>query len=91
MDKNHLNSFSRGPRYANDQNHLNNFGRGPPKDHLCEITSKLDLGFRRSCHLSQLLTDRLQVAAEDQPQNTPCHYLTGELKIGKTRNYQFEP
>ena len=38
-------------------NDLNNFGRGPPKDHLCEIISKLDKGFRRRCHLSQLLTD----------------------------------
>ena len=34
------------------------FVRGPPKDHLCEIVSKLDKGFR-SCHLSQLLMDGL--------------------------------
>ena len=27
-----------------DQNHLNNFGRVSPKDHLCEIISKLDKG-----------------------------------------------
>ena len=40
-----------------DKNHLNNFARGPPKDHLCEIILKLDRRFRRSCHLSQLLTD----------------------------------
>ena len=40
-----------------DQNHLNNFGRGPPKDHLREIISKLEKGFRRSCKLSQMLTD----------------------------------
>ena len=37
---------------------MNNFGRGPPKDHLCEINSKLGKGFRRSCRLSQLLKDR---------------------------------
>ena len=36
---------------------MNNFGRGLPKDHLFEIISKLGQGFRRSCHLSQLLTD----------------------------------
>ena len=44
-------------RYATNQNHLNNCGREPHKDHLCEIISKLDLGFRRRCHLSQLLMD----------------------------------
>ena len=51
-----------------DQNLLNNFGRGPPKDHLCEIISKLDEGFRRSCHLSQLLTDGQTMTDEDQSQ-----------------------
>ena len=40
-----------------DHNHLNIFGRGPPKDHLCEIISKLGQGFRRSCRLSQKLMD----------------------------------
>ena len=40
-----------------DQNHLNNFGKGPPKDHLCEIISKLGQEFKRSCQLSQKLTD----------------------------------
>ena len=40
-----------------DQNHLNNFGRVPPKDHLCEIILKLSQGLRRSCCLSQKLTD----------------------------------
>ena len=37
-----------------DQNH---FGRGSPKDHLFEIILKLGQGFRRSCCLSQKLTD----------------------------------
>ena len=61
-----------------DQNHLNTFGRGPPKDHLCEIISKLDQGFRRSCHLSQLLTDGRQTKTDYK--SSPCHYVTGELK-----------
>ena len=59
--------------YAMDQNHLNNFGRGSPKDHLCEIISKLDLGFRR-CHLSQLLTDGRTYGGR-RP-NTIAHLVT---------------
>ena len=51
-----------------DQNHLNNFDRRPPKDYLCEIISKLDQGFRRSCHLSQLLTDHGRTKDKDQSQ-----------------------
>ena len=62
-----------------DQNHLNSFGRGPPKDHLCEIISKLDSGFRRGCHLSQFLTDGRRQTKTD-PKSSPCHYVTGELK-----------
>ena len=63
-----------------DQNHLNNFGRGSPKDHLCEIILKLDQGFRRSCHLSQLFTDDDGRRDEDRSQKLTCHYVTGELK-----------
>ena len=63
-----------------DQSHLNNSGRGPPKDELCEIISKLDQGFRRSCQLSQLLTatttDGQRTTEEDR-----SHYVTGELKM----------
>ena len=33
------------------------FFKVPPKHHLCEIISKLDKRFRRSCNLSQLLMD----------------------------------
>ena len=66
------------PRYATDQNYLNNFGRGPPKDHLCEIISQLDQGFRRCCHLSQLLTDDGQSTKIDH-KSSPCHYVTGKL------------
>ena len=67
-----------------DQNHLNNFGRGPPKDHLWEIISKLDKGFRRSCHLSQLLTDDNVDDADGRRTQTdykssPCHYMKSEL------------
>ena len=40
-----------------DQNHLSNFGRGQLKNHLFEIILILDQGFRRTCHLSQVLTD----------------------------------
>ena len=40
-----------------DQNHLNNYGRGQRKNHLCKIILELDKGFRRSCYLSQLLTE----------------------------------
>ena len=59
-----------------DQNHLNNLGKDPPKDHLCEIISKLDQGFRRSCHLSTLLTD------DGRRPITKAHLIvTGELKI----------
>ena len=57
---------------------MNHFGRGPPKDRLCEIISKLDPGFRRSCHLSQLLTDRRRTKTDHK--SSPCHYMTGELK-----------
>ena len=60
-----------GPGY------LINFGRGPPKDHLCEIISKLDQGFRRSCHLSQLLTDGQRTKTDHK--SSFCHYVTGEL------------
>ena len=57
---------------------MNNFGRGPPKDHLCEIISKLDVGFRRICHLSQLLTDGRRTKTDHK--SSPCHYVTGEIK-----------
>ena len=50
-----------------DHNHLNNFSRGSPKDHLCEIISKLDEAFR-SCHLSELLTDGRRTPDKDQSQ-----------------------
>ena len=77
-----------------DQNLLNNFGRGPPKDHLCEIILKLDQGFRRSCHLSQLrktnsgssqvkLTDYGRTDSrrtKTDHKSSPCLYVTGELK-----------
>ena len=58
---------------------MNNFGRGPPKDHLCEIISKLGQGFTRSCHLSQLLTDERQTKTDHK--SSPCHFVTGELKL----------
>ena len=63
-----------------DKNHLNNFGRGPPKDHLCEIISKLVRGFRRSCRLSQLLKDG---QTKTNHKSSPCHFVTGELKMCK--------
>ena len=44
------------PRFAMGLNHWNNIGRGLPKNHLCEIILKLDLGLRRRC-FSELLTD----------------------------------
>ena len=62
-----------------DQNHLNDFGRGPHKDHLFETISELDMGFRRSCHLSQLLKEHKGWTKTDQ-KSSPCHYVTGELK-----------
>ena len=61
-----------------DQNHLNNSGRRPPKDHLCEIISKLDQGFKRSCHQSQLLTNGRLTKADHK--SSPCHYVTGVHK-----------
>ena len=59
-----------------DQNHLNNFGRGPPKDHLCEIISKLDQGFRRSCRLSQLFTDNDGLTTDGGRPITKAHLVT---------------
>ena len=58
---------------------INNFVRGPPKDHLCEIFSKIELGFRRSCHFSQLLTYRRRRTTKTDHQSSPCHYVTGKL------------
>ena len=57
-------------------NDLNNFGRVPPKGHLCEIISKLDEGFRKRYHFSQLLTDnRWTTMNEDKGrQNTKTHF-----------------
>ena len=67
-----------------DQNLLNNSGRGLPKVYLCEIISKLDQGFRRSCHLSQLLTDGRRRTKTDHISSpchfVPCHFVTSELK-----------
>ena len=54
-----------------DQNCLNNFGRGPPKD-------RFGKGFRRSCRLSQKLTDGRRVKTGHK--SSPCHFVTGELK-----------
>ena len=72
------------PRYETDQNRSNNFGRGPPKDHLYEIISKLDLWFRRSCHLSKLLTDTDDgQGTKTDHKSSPCHYVTGKLKNQK--------
>ena len=34
---------------------LNNFGRGPPKDHLCEIISKLDQGFEEDLSFKSIV------------------------------------
>ena len=39
------------PWYAFDRNHLNSFERGPTKDHSCEILSKSNEWFRRRCCL----------------------------------------
>ena len=66
---------------------MNNFGRGLPKDQLCEIILKLDQGFRRSCHLSQLLTDNDDDddgRTKSDHKSSPCHYMTGELKTMKS-------
>ena len=66
-----------------DQYHLNNFGRGPPKDHLCEISSKLGQGFRWNCRLSQKLTKGQTTDGQrtkTDHKSSPCHFVTGELK-----------
>ena len=46
-----------------DWNHLNNFERGPTKDHSCEVLSKSNQWFRRTCLLKKLFTD----AGKDAP------------------------
>ena len=63
-----------------NQNQLNNFGRGQSKDHLCEIISKFGKGFRKSCCLSQLLQTE-GPGTKINHKTSPCHFVTGELKI----------
>jgi len=33
--------FDPGPTYATNWNDLNNFGRGTPRDHSCEVWSRM--------------------------------------------------
>ena len=43
--------------------------------------SKLDQGFRRSYHLSQLLTDGRRMKTDHK--SSPCHLVKGELKMAE--------
>ena len=63
---------------AADQISRLNLGRGSPKNHLCEIISKLGFGFRKSRCLSQLLMDGRRTKTDHK--TSPCHFVTGELK-----------
>ena len=41
--------WTQWPTYATKWNGLNNFGRGTPKDHSCEVWSKSNERFKRTC------------------------------------------
>jgi len=58
------------PTYATNWNSLNNFDRGPPRDHSCEVWSKSNKRFQRSCCLKKLLTDGRTDARTDDGRRT---------------------
>ena len=69
-----------------DRNHWNSFERGPTKDHFCEVWSKFNQLFRRKYRLKKLFTvgrtdERTHDRQKCDHKSSPCQYVTGELKI----------
>ena len=74
-----------------DQNHLNNFERGPTKDHSCEDWSKSNQWFKEEMSFEEIVYGRTYARrTKCDHKSSPCHYVTGELKMAEMYQvYQF--